>query len=49
VLHAALVRDITNAYKILVGNLQGRGNLVDLTIDERILSIWMFKIWDARI
>jgi hypothetical protein len=48
VLHAGLVGGLTNAYKILVGNLQGRGNLVDLTIDKIILSIWMFNIWDTR-
>jgi hypothetical protein len=35
--HIARMRDIRNAYNIVVGKLEGKSHLEDLDVDERIM------------
>jgi hypothetical protein len=42
-LHGSSVAKEANAYRILMGKLQKREHLEDVSIDERIVLIWVLR------
>ena len=45
--HVARMGEKRSVYRVLVGNLRGRGHLEDLGIDGRIILRWIFRKWDV--